>query len=146
MSETIGVEEKLSDLSEVLFRQVHPSFIQEHRPTSQAFKPNQNDQQKMSVSRSAKTRAKECFEHFTQRLERKSAGVWGVSVGEVIEQGLSALSDELFEPIPDPAHALVDFRQVTPESKIKTISSKLAAKAKDRGCLYVPPQMAKSET
>ena len=57
---------RLTDADEQLFRQVHPSWIQAGKPTSQAFKPTPKDEGLLSVSRGAKTSAAAAFELHTR--------------------------------------------------------------------------------
>jgi hypothetical protein len=45
----------LADDEELLFRQVHPSFVRDGRPSSQAFRPTPKDDRKLSVARGALT-------------------------------------------------------------------------------------------
>jgi len=123
---------------ELLLRQVHPNFIQEERVTSQAFKPTPKDEEQLSFSRSLLTSAKEAFEHYTQRLNLDSVGVWAVSVKEVNESMPS--SDRIiYDPttatpeLPeDKSHTVICFKNLS-KGKIDSSAKKLAAKARDRG-------------
>jgi hypothetical protein len=128
-----------SDETEILLRQVHPSFIQEGRVSSQAFRPTPKDQKKLSVNRSSLIEAREAFIFYTERKKLASAGVWGVSVREVTEiAGLNIEEDPITDPPEDPSHSLIDFSGIDSENKIKPISSKLAEKARTRGSLFSP--------
>ena len=60
--DSIDLGPQLTDPGEVLFRQVHPSWIQAGKPTSQAFRPTPKDRGLLSVSRSSKTTASAAFE------------------------------------------------------------------------------------
>jgi hypothetical protein len=113
--------EVLKDEDELLYRQVHPSFIRDGRPSSQAFRPTRKDEGKLSVSRSTLTSPRQSFELFTNVMELKSAGVWGMTVGECNAESLSVRSDPLVAPpakAPDPSHAVVDFSTVTSNGQI----------------------------
>lgn len=124
------------DRKELLFRQVHPSFIQAGRVTSQAFRPTPKDEKKLSTNRSTKTTAKESYTLHTKEKKLSSDGVWGVTVEEVNEiADLEIIEDPLENPL-DLSHTLIDFSKLTPESSVKAIGSKLADKARSRGCLY----------
>ena len=101
---------RLTDADEQLFRQVHPSWIQAGKPTSQAFKPTPKDEGLLSVSRGAKTSAAAAFELHTRGKRCQSVGVWGVLVAHCSDAGLAVHEDPLIEPVADPAHAVLDFR------------------------------------
>lgn len=123
--------------NELLLRQVHPSFIQDGRITSQAFRPTPKDQKKLSVNRDSLIAPQEAFELHTKRKNLSSGGVWAVSVLEVSETAeLSIEKDPVTDPIEDLSHCLIDFSKIDPESRIKAIGSKLADKARSRGCLF----------
>ncbi len=122
---------------ELLLRQVHPSFIQEGRVTSLAFRPTPKDEKKLSVNRRSLTTPEKSFELHTEQRGLRSAVVWGVSVGEVSEmQELTVEEDPVVAPVEDLSHALIDFSKIDSESRIKTVASKLADKARLRGCLF----------
>lgn len=101
---------RLIDPDEQLLRQVHPSWIQAGKPTSQAFRPTAKDAGLLSASRGAKTTAAAAFELHTRAKGCHSVGVWSVFVAHCSEVGLHAHEDPLQEPVPDPAHVVIDFR------------------------------------
>ncbi|HEY8379335.1 MAG TPA: hypothetical protein VIK91_22730 [Nannocystis sp.] len=119
---------QLTDGSEQLFRQVHPSWIQAGKPTSQAFRPTPKDKGLLSVSRSAKTSASEAFELHTRVKGLESAGVWGFLVSDCSDAGLAVYADPVEQPIPDPAHSVVDFRHLS-DKEARGRSQILKAKA-----------------
>lgn len=125
---------ELHDEAELLFRQVHPNFIDDGEPSSQAFRPTTKDQGKLSVSRSSKTSPENAFRHHTETLKLKSGGSWAVSVGEALGVQLHSFDDPLRE---NPAHAFVDFRQLS-RRDAEARSKVLLAHARVRGCLYRP--------
>jgi hypothetical protein len=130
----------LSDDEELLFRQVHPSFVRDGRPSSQAFRPTAKDAGKLSVSRGSLTTPDRAFKLHTEGLGLRSAGTWAVSVGECREEGLNVLPDPLTSPpekIADPAHALVDFAPY-PKNQAEARGARLARKAVDRGKMHPP--------
>lgn len=100
----------LSDPDEQLLRQVHPSWIQAGRPTSQLFRPTAKDEGLLSVSRGSKTTAAAAFELHTRVKGLQSVGVWGIHVAHCADAKLAVLEDPLTEPFADPAHAVIDFR------------------------------------
>jgi hypothetical protein len=127
------------DEDELLLRQVHPNFITEHRVTSQAFLPTPKDDKKLSVNRNTMITPIESYEHHTVKKKLQSGGVWGVSVGEVSHyDSLSIESDPISDPVDDQSHCLINFSKLSSESRIKAMAKQLAAKARDRGCIYKP--------
>jgi hypothetical protein len=92
---TTSASTSLSEDDEILFRQVHPSFVRDGRPSSQAFRPTRKDDGKLSVARGALTTAAAAFELFTSGLELPSEGTWAVSVGECREQALNVLPGDM---------------------------------------------------
>ncbi len=130
----------LSDDEELLFRQVHPSFVRDGRPSSQAFRPTAKDAGKLSVARGSLTTPEGAFKLHTEGLRLQSAGTWAVSVGECREEGLNVLPDPLTSPpekIADPAHALVDFAP-HPKNQVEARGARLARKAVERRRMYPP--------
>ena len=128
--------ELTDDETELLLRQVHPSFVRDGRVGSQAFRPTAKDKRLLSVARGSMTSAEEAFKLHTDCLRLASAGTWGVAVGECTALGLPTRSDPVEEePCPDPAHAIVDFSELS-NSKIEAQGARLARHANDRGRLY----------
>lgn len=119
---------KLTDQDEALFRQVHPDWIQAGRPTSQAFRPSPKDEGLLSVARGSKTTAAAAFELHTQRRSLRSVGVWGFRLRDCSEIGLDAYDDPVATPVPDPAHAVVDFLSLG-HNDIRAKSQLLKARA-----------------
>jgi len=136
--------EILADDAELLYRQVHPSFVRDGRPSSQAFRPTPKDENKLSVARAARTTAQAAYEHFTGTLGLASAGTWGITVGECGQQGLPARPDPLTSPpakAADLAHAVIDFTGVS-KSQAEAKATRLARGAVARGRLHPPPPPA----
>jgi hypothetical protein len=128
----------LSDDDESLLRQVHPSFMRDGRPSSQAWRPTKKDQGYLSVARGALTDPQAAFEHYTQLKGLPSAGTWSVTVSECRAEDLKAYSDplEATESAPaDSAHAVIDFNALT-NSRVEAKATKLGRCATARGCLY----------
>lgn len=129
--------EPLIDPGEVLFRQIHPSFLDNGKPSSQPFAPTQKDEAKLSVDRSALTDAAESFALFTG-TGHQSAAVYGLTVGEFVTEALPCLSDPLaaegLEPA-NPAHAYADYSGHNPNQQ-KVKAKRLKQKALARGCLH----------
>ncbi len=135
VSETESAKQPLTDPDEALCRQVHPSWIADGVPSSQAFKPTKKDEGMLSVALGSKTTPEGAFVHHTQVLKRESVGTWAVSVAETTEAGLRSYE----QPLDDsPAHGFIDFRGLgrgQTEAKAKL----LLGKARHRGRLYPPP-------
>ena len=117
-----------------LLRQVHPSFVQAGRVTSQAFRPTPKDESLLSVYDGDQMAADESWTQYTTVLQRDSVGTLAVTVDECAAEGLSARPD----PTPFPEHAVIDFTGLT-DSQCEKKSKKLKAKAEARGWLYQVP-------
>ncbi len=63
----------------LLLRQIHPSFIQDGRVTSQAFRPTPKDELLLSVDDGDRVGAEASWKRFTANPACKSAGVQAVS-------------------------------------------------------------------
>lgn len=137
MTEGITSADPLSDEIELLYRQVHPNFVTDAEPSSQAFKPTKKDFGRLSVARGSLTTAAEAFDLYTGPGGHASAGTWAVTVGEVREGSvtLSAFGDPKLEPVPDPAHAFIDFSERS-RREIETKAKLLLAAARARGRLH----------
>lgn len=125
-------ERPLTDEGELLFRQVHSSFVDEGVPSSQAFKPTKKDAGKLSVSRSSKSTAKGAYEHHTAVLQLDSAGTWAVTVAEAMAADLKSFDDPLDA---SPTHAFIDFRGLG-RGQTESRAKQLLALARERGCLH----------
>lgn len=135
--EPAPLPKRLTDRSELLMRQVHESWMDKGRPASQAFRPTPKDKKLLSTARQSLTTAQEAYELHVGPKACSSVGVWGLSVEEVELTTLAAFADPVETPVPDSAHAVVDFNPVGTSQAVK-ISKVLAAKARERGCLYRP--------
>jgi len=120
--------------SETLFlRQIHPTFVQNGRPTSQAFRPTPKDENQLSVYNGEKITAAASWHYDSETLNLESAGVLAFNHAECAGQQLKVIEDG----VPIPAHCYVDFSGVSkPDAERK--SKKLAAFAKERGWLFQP--------
>lgn len=118
----------LEDSEELLYRQVHPSWIQAGRPTSQAFRPTPKDAGLLSVSRGSCTTAEQAYRLHTEEKKCQSAGVWSVLVGDCAAVERTVHADPLTEPVHDAAHAVVDFTGLA-DPKARAVASVLKAKA-----------------
>lgn len=120
----------------LLLRQIHPSWIQNGQPSSQAFKLSKKDNNLLSVYDGDSITAEDSYLHYTTTLKYSSASVFGVTTGECSScEGLSTRND----PQPDSAyHAVIDFSACASESIKDRASKTLKNKAIARGCLYQP--------
>jgi hypothetical protein len=129
------MRERLTYEDEVLFRQIHPSFVEKDgRPSSQPFHPTDKDDNKLSLDRSTITDAAGAFALYIGN-GHKSAAVYGLSVGEFKEHNLPCVSDPLAatdDRAANPAHAYADFSQHG-ANKQKTVAKRLKVKALARG-------------
>ncbi len=117
----------------LLLRQVHPSWVQEGRITSQVFKPTPKDTKKLSVYNGDLTEAQQSWEHYTH-MQFQSIGVLAVTVGECDRHELETNPD----PIPNnKAHAIINFKPYS-ESDIKKKAKSLTRIASERGWRYQP--------
>lgn len=129
---TETAERRLDESDELLYRQVHPKWLDDGEPSSQAFRPTKKDEGMLSVGLGNKTTAENAFLHHTQTLGLSSHGTWAVTVGEAATAELSSFEQPLEG---DPAHGFIDFRALgrrATEARAKL----LLAKARARGCLY----------
>jgi hypothetical protein len=124
-------EELLEDLAELLFRQVHPKWIDDGSPTSQAFVPTKKDAGALSIARGSLTTAERAFQHHTTVLNLESAGSWAVTVGEAETAGLRSFGER---PTGNP-HGFIDFRELGRKASERA-GKILLARARDRGCLH----------
>ena len=116
----------------MLYRQVHPIWIQQGQVTSQVFRPTPKDKKQLSTYDGDQITAENAWQHFTNTLSCLSLGVVGVTVEECQHHNL--------DTIPDPKtfreHVLIDFTSHDTENQIKKISKLLRLVAYNRGWLY----------
>ena len=112
----------------LLLRQVHPSFIQQGRVTSQEFRPTPKDESLLSVYDDSQISAEFSWKQFTSLENCRSAGVLALTVGECEAESLPVRAD----PVRFPEHAVIDFKDLS-ENQVEKKSKKLKAKAETRG-------------
>ena len=111
----------------LLYRQIHPSWVQEGRATSQAFRPTPKDDNRLSVYDGDQITAEAAWKHYTLKLP--SVGVMAVTVAECEKRQLAVIPD----PLPDfSEHALIDFTGLTANQTRRT-AQQLTAAANARG-------------
>ena len=130
---SVGVECDVND-DTLFLRQVHPNFIQDGIITSQAFRPTPNDLGKLSCYDRDQITPEKSWEHYTQVLRRDSAGVVAVTVLECLRVCTQAYVDGVGYP----EHAVIDYSNLSSNSKVRDASKRLARKARFRGWLHGP--------
>jgi hypothetical protein len=132
----------LVDDDELLFHQVHPNDFRDGRVVSSAFNPSKDHDFELSVAQETMTTPEGAYLHHTEKLKRASKGTWAVTVGEARAEQLAVYPDPIPPPpdaVPDPAHAIIDFRPVSSGGQRKAKAMLLARKATTRGRLHPPP-------
>jgi hypothetical protein len=132
IAEAAPAQRPLSNPDDLLFRQIHPAWIDDGVPSSQAFKPTRKDDGMLSIALGGLSTAEGAFVHHTTVLKLASIGSWGVSVAEVSATGLTGYA----EPLADsPAHGFIDFRELT-RGQVESKAKVLLAGARARGRLH----------
>lgn len=128
---------ELTDISEVLFRQIHPSSIHDGEPSSDRFRPSQRDSNRLSVDRSSLTSAEDAHRLYTSS-GRKSAAVYGLTVGEFKAETIPCKEAPILNHarLPDnSAHSLADYSAHEKRGQ-KILALRLKQLAIARGCLF----------
>jgi hypothetical protein len=99
-SDRVGLGEELTDLDELLLRQVAPlALVEEGVPSSLAFMPRGSDAGCLSVDRGSCTTPEAAYRLALapkpQGFALNTVGVWGISLREVREASLRAFSDPI---------------------------------------------------
>jgi hypothetical protein len=118
----------------LLLRQIHPSFVQAGRVTSQAFRPTPKDQGLLSVDNGDLVHAQATWQRHTASGSQ-SAGVMAVSRAECDLYGLSVIEDGH----PYIEHCSIDYssyNNTVREQKAKLLRNK----AQSRGWQWQNPQ------
>ena len=116
-----------------LYRQIHPSFVQNGRVTSQAFRPMTKDKSLLSVYNGDLITAESSYAHYTTELKFVSGGTMAVTCGECRAEALTARPD----PKPFPEHAVIDFEGLS-DAQCEKKGKKLRVKAQARDWVYRP--------
>lgn len=72
----------------LLHRQVHPTYIQQGRVTSQVFRPTPKDSKKLSVYDGDQIDAEAAWEHYAEDMGYESVGGLGITVRRWSNEGL----------------------------------------------------------
>jgi hypothetical protein len=115
----------------LLLRQINPSFLQNGRVTSQAFRPTPKDEKKLSVYDGDKITAQKAWQHFIENPLCRSVGVMAVSKNQCDEQNIPVIADG----VPFPEHAYLDYSNMS-KGEVERKAKALSAKAQQRGWLF----------
>jgi len=115
----------------LLYRQINPSWLQQGRVTSQAFKPTPKDNKRLSVYDGDQISAEDSWRHFTAKLGFTSVGVLAVTMAECTAEELPVEPD----PEPFPSHAVIRFEECS-TSQMEKKAKRLRAVAQRRGWQY----------
>ncbi len=115
----------------LLLRQINPSFIQNGRVTSQAFRPTPKDENKLSVYDGDQITPENSWIHFTSNPQCRSDGVLAISYEQCDQQSIPVIADG----IPFPEHAYLNFSDMG-KGEIERKAKILVSKAQERGWLY----------
>jgi hypothetical protein len=115
----------------LLLRQVHPTFVQDGRITSQVFRPTLKDESKISVYNGDMITPEESYNKFCQQANCTSFGVVAVTKNECDGHELPVIEDG--KPIPE--HCLITFEDFS-KKQIETKAKFLKRFAEIRGWLY----------
>lgn len=135
--------DKLNDHSEVLYRHIHPDFLDGDVPSSDRFRPSKKDKNLLSIDRSSVHDAATSHRIYTS-TGKKSAAIFGVSVGEFSGEAISCIEDPVdakdateSEPaVPEnKAHALADYT-AHPEKNQKNVAKELKRLAMQRKRIF----------
>ena len=115
----------------LLWRQIHPGFVQNGQVTSQAFRPTPKDQDRLSVYDGDRITAEAAWEHYTETLHLLSHGVMAVSVAECDAQALPVEADGRSFP----EHVSIIFAGLTISERERR-AKRLREAARARGWQY----------
>ncbi len=115
----------------LLYRQINPSWFQQGRVTSQAFKPTPKDNKRLSAYDGDQINAEDSWQHYTTELKFTSVGVLAVSLAECTAQELPVEAD----PEPFPSHCLIKFDECS-NSQMEKKAKHLRETADARGWQY----------
>lgn len=127
----------LIDQHEILFRQIHPEFMQNGEPSSQPFCPTAKDESKLSVDRSTLTTAARSFELFKES-GLGSRAVYGLQVKEFGNEKITCYSDPILangDILANLAHAFADYSAHS-KTQQKMRAKRLKTRAIARGQLF----------
>lgn len=137
------MDKRLTDEDELLLRNIHPSWMDGDKLTSQAFKPTPKDEDQLSCDRFSKTSPEDCWVLHTESKGLESCAVFGVTVGEFNGEGVDCIDDPIVGgsgQVANPAHAIADYSPIPSQNKKEKVAKKIRAKAVARGVLFPLPE------
>ncbi len=121
----------------LLLRQIHPTFVQAGRVSSQAFRPTPKDERRLSVDNGDRIQPNAAWARFVSNPICLSAGVMAVSLAECDAQSLTVIEDGN----PYPEHCSIDFSAFE-KREIERKAKQLSCQARERGWLFQAGGMA----
>jgi hypothetical protein len=115
-----------------IHRQIHPSWLQDGKVTSQAFSATKKDEGKLSVDHGGMVLPKEAFDLHTQS-GLKSLGVLSLTFAEIRSQNLGVIHDREGRA----SHCHIPVTELSNKER-KTIAKVLRGIAVERGWQYGP--------
>ena len=115
----------------LLLRQIHPSFVQNGRVTSQAFRPTPKDENQLSVDNGDLISPEASWMRFSAQRDCTSAGVMAVSAEECAKCAVLIVEDG--DPYPEHCH--LDFAPFS-RKQVEKIGKKFSDHAHKRGWVY----------
>lgn len=126
---------------ELLLRQVHPTWLVDGRPSSQAFRPTRKDEGMVSVNRVTHVTVEEAHAAHTGR-GFASVGVLAITVGDCAPdiKAIEAPMTEADDGFDDSSHVILDFRGMS-NGTVEKQARRLVRLAVERGFLYGPIEL-----
>lgn len=138
-------ESLITDVDEVLYRQITEHMKDGDRVASTAFGPMPIDRDMPSFSRGSLVSAQQARDWHTRIAASPSLGVWAITAGEVMEAGRWSIDDSGTPLAQDenraPGHCYVDYRNLSRPQR-KALRGHLWMRAMERGEIpteVVPP-------
>lgn len=117
----------------LLYRQIHPTWVQDGRVGSLAFRPSPKDDGFLSVADGDQITAQAAWDRHLNLKRGQSCGVLAVQVSECEALELPVIPDG----DPDPDHVSVDFRELS-RGQIDKKARSLRNSAEERGWCFGP--------
>lgn len=129
-------ESLITDVAEILYRQITEHMKDGDRVASTAFGPMPIDRDMPSFSRGSVVSAQQARDWHTQIAASPSLGVWAVTAGEVMEARRWSIDDSGIPLAEDenraPGHCYVDYRNLSRPQR-KELRVQLWMRAMERG-------------
>ena len=125
---------------QILWRQVHPRFVDDDVVGVGAFVGVNHDHDRVSTALDGLQTARGAYSFHVEVLGLDSAGTWPVTTATVDRGGARTVYDAESECAPDPCppgHANIDMRALA-KAQRRVLRFSLATEATDRGCAHRP--------